>query len=91
MTSAQKKSLAKEWLLLTGFVLFGFTVLPAAIMGIGSGTLEGIEMGRFYSGLVYGSYKLNTWLIALSPYVLCQLIRSLVWAAQTLRSDSLKK
>jgi hypothetical protein len=81
-----KRALAKEWLVLAAFLMIGFTVVPAVIMAVFKGE---VQMGLFYSELFSGSEKAITWLVALSPYILCQLIRSLAWAIRTVKSNGL--
>jgi hypothetical protein len=79
-----KKIIAKEWLTLMGFLLIGFTALPALIMAFGGQ----IKMGLFYSALFSGSDRAISWLVALSPYILYQFLRSLIWAIRTLKTSS---
>ncbi|MBI4483116.1 MAG: hypothetical protein HY652_09520 [Acidobacteria bacterium] len=73
--------LAREWLYLMGGVVVGALVLPLGLRAF----FPAFEMGKFYDGLL-GSHDAGlAWVFALTPYFICQLVRSVIWATKTLK------
>jgi len=75
-----KKTIAREWLYLLGFIIAAFVVLPLPFMLIFS-PREGAS--GFYEALFEGNWI--AWLIITAPYLLFQLARSVRWALSELR------
>jgi hypothetical protein len=81
-----KKRIAKEWLYFLGCFAFGFFVLPLLLFIIVA-PMKGLKFGKFYSEF-YDPFSGGEgfwffWLFVLGPYLLFQLIRSIVWAWKT--------
>jgi hypothetical protein len=57
--------------------------LPAAIMAIFQGN---IRLGEFYVDLFSGRWTTVT-CVVLASYILCQVIRSVVWAIRTVKNQ----
>jgi hypothetical protein len=82
-----KKRIAKEWLYFLCGMLVGFLVLPLILS-----FPFGYTMGDFYME-IFGLFLRNhitlpsicAWLVAVSPYLLFQLVRSIIWAYKTSR------
>jgi hypothetical protein len=75
-----KKIIAREWLYLLGFVVASLVVLPLPLMLILS---PKEEASGFYKALFEGVWI--TWLIVITPYLMFQLVRSVLWALRALR------
>jgi hypothetical protein len=94
MTSTTKRRIAREWLYLLACILFGLTVMPFLLFLIlivfffpdQHGTLA--EFFRGFCSALAGKEKeaFVAWLIAAGPYVLFQLVRSVIWAWKTIRN-----
>jgi hypothetical protein len=84
-----KKRVAKEWLYFLGCLLFGLLVLPL-LMFVLFGTFAHKSIteffSEFFSALTGGRDALITWLFVLAPYLLFQLVRSVIWAYKTTRN-----
>ena len=77
-----KKIVAREWLYFLGFVVAGLVVLPLPVMLI----LEpqhGVSV--FYKALFEGGKEWIAWLIVIAPYLIFQLVRSVLWALRASR------
>jgi len=72
--------LAKEWLIF--LPLFILSAVAWTFSGFGDEYIEAL----FFRNRV--SEAILAWLLTLAPYLLVQLIRSIIWAIQTLRSAS---
>jgi len=83
-SGTMKKIIAREWLYFLGCVLFGITVFPAASLLLTGNKIR--RMGRFYE-LLIGFNDTVPWLFALSPYLLFQLVRSIIWAMKTAKQE----
>jgi hypothetical protein len=59
-------------------------ILPAAIMAIFQGN---IRLGEFYADLFSGRWTTVTYCVVLASYILCQVIRSVVWAIRTVKNQ----
>jgi hypothetical protein len=90
-----KKRAAKEWLYFLACALIGLLVLPILLFILAlfvsparHGTLAEL-FGILYSGLFSSNRndKLISWLFVVGPYLLCQLIRSVIWALKAVRSS----
>lgn len=83
MHASTKKRIAREWLYLLGFLAFSIVVfIPIFIVLRGTYDLAG-TYGYHWEKI----FKLDgvAWLVTLSPYLLFQLTRSIVWAVRTAR------
>lgn len=91
-----RRVLAAEWLLFWFCVLLGLTVVPAALAALvadpsSAGGGVGGYLAQYYRavfGAVFGQargYRLLMLTLVLSPYLLFQWVRSIVWAVATLR------
>lgn len=86
-----KRQIAMEWLYLLGGMIFGFVVAPLAVFLVFSLLMNDTATfaeyyPRFFAALVNGPDRLFAWVVVLGPYVLFQLIRSVLWAWKTARS-----
>lgn len=88
-----KKRIAKEWLYFVGGFLFGFLgffVVPFIIH-----IIFGVKLGEFYRDFFWSFFFqreygrgdiLASWLVVWGPYILFQLVRSIVWAWRTVKT-----
>ena len=81
------KQIAREWLYLLGGLFFSqILVLTVSLSTSDKGSID-----AFYSALFLpvNSYhtkeKIGAWVLTLSPYILFQFLRSIVWALKTVR------
>ena len=76
-----KRRLAREWLYFLGFLLFGLFLLPA-LLTLVFPSRDGFadELGQFYEALGGEGDAELAWLVVFGPYLLIQLIRSVIWA-----------
>jgi hypothetical protein len=81
-----KKRVAKEWLLFLGCFLFGLLVLPAPLAVLLHRDQALLFLPLFYSELLEKHYALINWLVVASPYLLCQIVRSVIWAWKAART-----
>ena len=93
-----KKRIAREWLYFVGCLAIGIVAIPFILCLIFSPFGEegfGEVYGGFYSNLwksLLGGEDVAVedfavaWLFVLGPYLLVQLLRSLVWAWKTVRT-----
>ena len=77
-----KKIVAREWLYFLGFVVAGLVVLPLPVMLI-LNPQEGVS--AFYKALFEESQWQIAWLIVIAPYLVFQLVRSVLWALRVSR------
>jgi hypothetical protein len=70
-----QKRIALEWLYLLAAIAIGLTVFPATLMLLGPHELR---FALFYKAIVKGN-DYARW-VALTPYILLQLVRSILWA-----------
>jgi len=90
-----KRPIAREWLYLLGSFFIGFAVLPFVVVIIesivdGREAIAWGELTEFWEtalGMGDGDVAF-VWLWIVSPYILCQTIRSTIWAIKTLRHHS---
>ena len=75
-----KKIVAREWLYFLGFVVAGFVVLPLPVVLIVS---PQERVSEFYKALFEGVWII--WLIVIAPYLVFQLVRSVLWALRASR------
>ena len=75
--SKSKMIIAREWLVFLVCLAIGFTLLPVAIMLVFKGE---VRLGLFYSALFSGNERMLSWGVALAPYIIWQIVRSIVWA-----------
>jgi hypothetical protein len=79
-----KQRVAKEWLYFLGCFFFGFTVPSLPFLFFGE-EIKGTS--SFYSALFVGKEKLIAWVFVLTPYLLFQLVRSVIWAVKAARES----
>ena len=77
-----KKIVAREWLYFLGFVVASLVVLPLPVMLI-LNPQQGAS--GFYMALFEGREWRIAWLIVIAPYLVFQLVRSVLWALRALR------
>ena len=86
--SSIPRILAREWLYFLGGLFFNFVVMPWLLLALfyqsGHGLLN--DAIDFYARLL-GDASGWIFLLGLIPYLLCQLVRSIVWAITTVRSS----
>jgi len=80
-----KKTIAREWLYLLGFVAAGLIVLPLSVMLILNPGKEVKEVSGFYKALFDEREWWIAWLIVGAPYLVFQLVRSVRWAMRVSR------
>ena len=76
----KKRVIAREWLLFVGLGLILGLLWPMAFY-----SALGESPGEFYEALIDEDDALGAWGLALTPYALMQLVRSVVWAVRLLR------
>jgi hypothetical protein len=79
-----KKIVAREWLILLKLLAVGFLAIPYLISFADVG-----PDWWFYKALMNSRSPdfWGCWLVALGPYILVQLIRSIIWARDTASGD----
>ena len=88
-----KKRIAREWLYFVGCLAIGLIAVPfiLSLIVIVSQPSEGERVGhfyhKFYEEMFSGHDVVFFLIIVLGPYLLVQLIRSLVWAWKTVRTQ----
>ena len=80
-----KKRLAKEWLFFVVALGFGLSILPIILIFALDPNPKMANLGEFYRLLFSGVESVLVWLFALSPYIVIQLVRSIIWAIKTIR------
>jgi len=81
-----KNRLAREWLYLVSGAIIGLLLLPVFLfLACNLVGMETDTLGKFLSGFFESLTHHNrdsalTWIIATGPYLLFQLIRSVIWA-----------
>jgi hypothetical protein len=91
--STLKSRLVSELALLSVLVFIGLAVVPLAVYLVGEavfGEYGGGGFAAFYSDLhaQFREGNMAVWLLLLSPYVLCQLVRATAWGVRrTARED----
>ena len=83
-----KKRLAKEWLYFLGCFLFGLLIVPLLLLIIARLFIDhdNSNLSDFYSLLVAKGDWLTAWLLVIGPYVIFQIIRSVIWAYKTVQT-----
>ena len=76
-----QRRIAPEWLYLLAAAVMGLIVLPATVMLLGRG--HALRFGLFYEAIAKGT-DYARW-VALTPYILFQFVRSIVWALRALK------
>jgi len=87
----KNKRIALEWLFFLGAFLFGMTTIPLLLLPFLFTVLEwgNFSVGAFYHPLLSLSREsVITWAVVLGPYLLIQLIRSIIWSIKTLKEES---
>jgi hypothetical protein len=79
--SVLKRILAREWLYFVSAIIIGFVLIPFLL----SALFGPPGLGGFYEELV-SDHSWGLWLFGLAPYLLFQLVRSIMWAIKTVRS-----
>jgi hypothetical protein len=81
-----KKRIAREWLYFLGGMVFGFIVLPVFLSIVFHLFSLNFGLSSFYFALVEDRPALPlAWLLVLGPYLLFQLVRSVIWAYKSSR------
>lgn len=76
----KKRVIAREWLLFVGLGLVLGLLWPKVLFSALGGS-----PGAFYEALFDDDDALAAWGVALAPYALVQLVRSVAWAVRVLR------
>jgi hypothetical protein len=79
-----RKRIAREWLLFLAALTGWLFILVPCLHLVLTGSLQ--HLGKFYEALFKPRQALAAWLFALAPYLLIQLVRSVVWALRTIKS-----
>jgi hypothetical protein len=82
-----KRILAREWLYFLGGLIVGFVLVPFLLAVLLPE--PGVGLFRDAMGLykrLFNKREWGDWLFVLAPYLLFQLIRSIVWATKAVRS-----
>ena len=83
----KKKVVAREWLYFLFWFLLGLAILPGALATVFAPPDEVFKnlfgYRGFYPGLLEGRGCWFRWLIVLTPYILFQVVRSMIWAIKT--------
>ncbi len=88
MVSRQKRVIAREWVTFVVLLVVRLTIAPLVVITI---TNEGVKLAMlpsFYEALFSRREWAIAWLVALAPYIIYQLGRSLVWAVKTAKGRS---
>jgi hypothetical protein len=85
MQSSTKKQIAREWLTFVVAIVAGLTVAPIVVIAANMKEVPLSKLGGFYEALFSRREWYIAWLVALSPYLIFQLVRSLRWAVRTTR------
>lgn len=78
-----KKRIANEWLLFLGGILFGVVVWPLFMPTYFGGFTI---LDSMFISFLFGRHAAKAWLFVLAPYLIVQLIRSVIWAWKTSRN-----
>jgi hypothetical protein len=81
-----RRAIAREWLIFLAMLAVGLTVAPIAVLAWLSQDLSRYRL--FFPALVDSNDWPKTWAVALGPYILAQLTRSVIWAAKTVRNSN---
>ena len=76
-----KKLIALEWLYFLLFFSIGLIILPILLRLI----FSDVQLGEFYGSLFGEEGCFGTWLFVIAPYLIFQLIRSIIWARKQLK------
>lgn len=88
MQSSTQKLIAREWLTFVVALVVGLTVAPVIVIIVMIAIQENVQLpklGGFYEALFSRREWHIAWLVALSPYLIFQLVRSIRWAIRTTR------
>jgi hypothetical protein len=83
MQHTTKRVIAREWLTFLVLLVVGLTIAPLVVITIMTKEVKLTMLAGFYEGLFAREVWVPFWLIALAPYIIYQLGRSLVWAVKT--------
>ena len=85
MQASTKKLIAREWLTFVAAIVVGLTVGPIIVMAAIQKEVQLSKLGGFYEALFSRREWHLAWLVAPSPYLIYQIVRSLRWAVRTTR------
>ncbi len=77
---------AREWLVLLACGVFGLVALPSLLWLVAWMVLDRLDSYGEFMSRAYESFDSGFGIIAAIPYVVVQLVRSIIWAVRTLRS-----
>ena len=83
-----KRVIAREWLTFVVLLAVGLTIAPLVVITIAEKKVKLAMLPAFYEALFSRDDWVRAWLVALAPYIIYQLGRSLVWAVKTAKSRS---
>ncbi len=81
-----RRTIAREWLYLLALVIGGLTGVPLILAVVrritndGSGVTPGQQYSLLFAALVDHREWRIAWLVVLAPYLVFQLVRSVLWA-----------
>ena len=79
-----KKIVAREWLYFFGSFIFGLLILPVIFSLFGDDNY----LNDFYGSLFDENDWIYVLIFSLIPYIILQIIRSLIWSIKTLKKRS---
>jgi len=85
----KKRRLAIEWLLFLSSILIGAVIVPLLLLPLvirSPNPSYHYSAGDFYAALVSKDAPI-AWIIVLSPYLLIQIVRSVIWAVGMLKKN----
>lgn len=82
MQASTKKLIAREWLTLVICIVIGLTIAPIVVIAAFHKQVQLSMLGSFYESLFSREWQI-AWLVALSPYLIYQFVRSVRWAVRT--------
>ena len=79
--------LAREWLVLLACAVFGFVALPSLLwLAAWVSVVDRLPSYGEAMSSIYESFDSAFGILAVIPYVVVQLVRSVIWAVRTIRS-----
>jgi len=85
----KNKRIASEWLFFLGAFAFGIIAIPLLLLPFLSSVINGANYNveKFYEAF-FSDGEFVAWAIVFGPYLLIQLIRSIIWSIKTLKGES---
>ena len=82
-----KRIIAREWLYFLALFIIGLIIVPNILyLMLG----EKATLNEFYDGLVDKNDALGGWAFVFAPYIITQIIRSIIWSINTLQKQKEK-